>query len=404
MKVRTRFAPSPTGNPHIGHLRTAVYAYVLAKHNKGDFLLRIEDTDQKRLVANSVEKIKETLTTFGLRWDEFYIQSERLSIYQKAAEKLVASGHAYYSDGAVKLKVPKNKIISYHDFVFQEEIKWHSDDVFEAVLLKSDGFPTYHLAAVVDDHAMAITHVLRGYDWMPSTPLHLLIYKFLNYEVPEIGHLTDIQSPEGGKLSKRKGSTSIEQFLKDGYLPAALLNFVILMGWAPKDNRELFTLDEFVQNFDPNGFQKSNPVFNITKLNWFNQQYIKKLGSEELGRKIERLTKRKDFEKLIPLVRDRLVTLKDFDNLTEYFFKRPKVAPQNKLIIDHAISVLEKDFDGKILETKARAFCAQQNIKVGDYFMALRLAITGRSATPPLWEVMEILGEEESLERLKLSL
>lgn len=408
MKVRTRFAPSPTGFLHIGGLRTAAYAFAFAKQSHGDFLLRIEDTDQKRNVAGSVNSLKNTLQTFGLKWDEYYVQSERLNFYKKAAEKLVEQGNAYFFEGAIKLKVPKNEIISYRDFVFQEEIKWNSDDVFEAVLLKSDGWPTYHLAVVVDDHEMAITHILRGYDWMPSTPIHLLLYKFLNYELPQIGHLTDIQDPNGGKLSKRKSNVSVEDFLKEGYLPEALLNFVILMGWAPKDNRELFTLEEFVQNFNPDGFQKANPMFNKIKLDWFNQQYIKKLGSRELGSKIERFTKQKNIEKYLPLVRDRLITLKDFDKLTEYFFKRPKVTPQNKqsfsankLIIDHAIKILEISFDGKILEEKARVFCTEKNIKVGDYFMALRLAVTGLSATPPLWDIMQVLGKEESLERLK---
>lgn len=401
MKVRTRFAPSPTGFLHIGGLRTAAYAFAFSKKNHGDFVLRIEDTDQKRNVAESVDSLKNILETFGLKWDEYYVQSERLDLYKKAAEKLVERGNAYHSDGAIKLKVPKNEIISYRDFVFKEEIKWHSDDVFEAVLLKSDGFPTYHLAVVVDDHEMAITHVLRGYDWMPSTPIHLLIYKFLNYEVPEIGHLTDIQDPNGGKLSKRKGHVSVEDFLKEGYLPEALLNFVILMGWAPKDNRELFTLEEFVQNFNPDGLQKANPMFNKTKLDWFNQQYIKKLSDKELIIKLKNFTDKKDLEKIVPLVRDRLVTLEDFDELTEYFFERPKVAPQNKLIIDHAIKILETSFDGKILEEKARAFCAEKNIKVGEYFMNLRMAITGLPATPPLWNVMQVLGKEESLERLK---
>lgn len=406
MKVRTRFAPSPTGFLHIGGLRTAAYAFAFAKKNGGDFILRIEDTDQKRNVAGSVDSLKNTLQTFGLKWDEYYVQSERLDLYKKAAEKLVEQGNAYHSDGAVKLKVPKNEIISYRDFVFKEEITWHSEDVFEAVLLKSDGWPTYHLAVVVDDHEMKISHVLRGYDWMPSTPIHLLIYKFLNYELPQIGHLTDIQEPAGGKLSKRKGNVSVEDFLKEGYLPEALLNFVILMGWAPKDNRELFTLEEFIQNFNPDGLQKANPMFNKTKLDWFNQQYIKKLDITDLTDKLTDFTdKNKDtIKKLLPLVRDRLATLKDFDSLTNYFFVKPKVAPQNELIINHAVSVLEKDFDGKILEEKARAFCAEKNIKVGDYFMALRLAVTGLSATPPLWNIMEVLGKEEILERLEMSL
>ncbi len=407
MKVRTRFAPSPTGNPHIGHLRTAVYAYALAKYSNGDFLLRIEDTDQKRYVPEAIDAIKKMLETFNIRWDEYYVQSERLPLYKKAAEKLVEQNYAYQSDGAIKLKIPKNEIVSYYDFVFKQDISWNTNDVYEPVLLKSDGFPTYHLAAVVDDHEMKISHVLRGYDWMSSTPIHLLVYKYLGYETPQIGHLTDIQSPEGGKLSKRKGSTSIDQFLKDGYLPEALLNFVILMGWAPKDNREMFTLQEFVENFREDGFQKSNPKYVPDKLNWFNQQYIKKLSDSELAEKLKKFTLQKDIDKFVPLIRDRLVTLKDFDELTKYFFTKPDLKnPSVEIRLDQeilqfAISVLEKDFDGKILEDEARKFCTEKNIKVGDFFMALRLAITGRSATPPLWEIMEILGKEETILRLK---
>jgi glutamyl-tRNA synthetase len=410
MKVRTRFAPSPTGYLHIGGLRTAAYAYALAKHNKGDFILRIEDTDQKRNIPGSADSLKKTLEIFGLKWDESYTQSERLKLYKEVAEKLVSQGNAYHFEGAIKLKIPKDEIVSYRDFVFKQEIKWNTNDVFEPIILKSDGFPTYHLAVVVDDHEMKISHVLRGYDWMPSTPIHLLIYKFLEYEIPEIGHLTDIQSPEGGKLSKRKGNVSVEQFLADGYLPEALLNFIILLGWAPKDNREMFTLEEFVQNFREDGFQKSNPRYVPDKLNWFNQQYIKKLSDEELANKVKNFTKCEDIKKYLPLVRDRLVTLKDFDALTDYFFSRP--AGQSPLggaqkqkqgaIVTHAISVLQTSFDGKILEEKAREFCTQENIKVGDYFMALRVAITGKTATPPLWEIMQILGKEESLERLKV--
>lgn len=404
MKVRTRFAPSPTGFLHIGGLRTAAYAYALAKHNEGKFILRIEDTDQKRNVPGSVKSLKKTLNIFGLTWEEYYVQSERLELYKKAAEQLVENGYAYHFEGAIKLKVPKNEIVSYRDFVFREEIKWNTNDVFEPIILKSDGFPTYHLAVVVDDHDMKITHVLRGYDWMPSTPIHLLIYKYLNFEKPEIGHLTDIQSPEGGKLSKRKGNVSVEQFMADGYLPEAILNFIILMGWAPKDNREMFTLQEFVENFREDGFQKSNPKYVPDKLNWFNQQYIKKLSDYELVDKLTEFTDKdkNNIQKLLPLIRDRLVTLKDFDELTDYFYTRPQITQElDKKILDVARMTLEEKFDGKYLEEKARTYCADNNLKVGDFFMALRLAITGRTATPPLWEVMEILGKEESLLRLK---
>ncbi|MFH1971593.1 MAG: glutamate--tRNA ligase family protein, partial [Patescibacteria group bacterium] len=254
-KIRTRFAPSPTGSMHIGNLRTALFAYALAKKNKGDFLLRIEDTDKKREVEGGVEEIKDLLQIFNLKWDEFYIQSERVKegIYKKYADELVKNGNAFYcqcdaknakkegfskelrdpcrekelNSGAIKLKVPEGKI-SFKDFVLNKEIEWDLSTISDTTLLKSDGFPTYHLAAAVDDHLMKINHVLRGHDWMPSTPIHLLVYKFLDFTVPKIGHLTDILDPEGGKLSKRKGSTSCEGLLNEGYLPEALLNFIML--------------------------------------------------------------------------------------------------------------------------------------------------------------------------------
>src|SRR3972149_31857 len=236
-EVRTRFAPSPTGNLHIGGLRTALYSYALAKHSGGEFLLRIEDTDKKREVPEGVEKIQELLKKFGLNWDgNVYIQSQRVQegIYKKVADELLTSGHAFYCDcrprnakeegyskelrdpcrdkgkttGAIKLKVDDNERISFEDFVLEKEVTWDTNVVPDTTLLKSDGFPTYHLAVVVDDHEMKITHVLRGHDWMPSTPIHLLVYKYLEFDLPQIGHLTDILDPEGGKLSKRKGSTS----------------------------------------------------------------------------------------------------------------------------------------------------------------------------------------------------
>lgn len=433
MKVRTRFAPSPTGQLHIGNLRTAIYAYALARHNSGNFILRIEDTDRKRYVPEAVEYTKNLLKTFGMNWDEYYVQSERKEqgVYAKYAKQLVDSGHAFYcqcaaknakkdgfskelrdpcrdknlTSGAIKLKVPENELIKYHDFVFREDIEWNTDAVFDATLLKTDGFPTYHLAVVVDDHEMNITHVLRGYDWMSSTPIHLLVYKCLGFQPPEIGHLTDIQATEGGgKLSKRRGAKFVDEYLTDGFLPEALLNFIIMMGWAPKDNRELYTLVEFVANFREDGFQKSNPRYVPDKLNWFNQQYIKKLSLTDLTDKLTDFTNtdKETVAKLLPLVRDRLVTLKDFDELTGYFFEKPEKQTVDPKIISHAASVLEKEFDGKVLETEARKFCTENNLKVGDYFMALRLATTGKSATPPLWDVMMILGKEESLARLKV--
>jgi len=306
VKVRTRFAPSPTGFLHIGGLRTALYAYALARHEGGKFILRIEDTDLKRKVPGAVDSLKETLLKFGIGWDAYFVQSERLEKYKSAAKKLVKDGNAFFCNckaknakeegfsmelrdpcrqkkltaGAIKLKVPEGVILSYKDFVHRKQISWKSELVYDATLLKSDGYPTYHLAVAVDDIDMEISHILRGHDWLPSTPVHLLVFDYLGGKRPEIGHLTDILSAETGKkLSKRRDSVFVEQFLEEGYLPEALLNFVMLLGWAPKDNRELFDLNEFITSFDVSGFQSANPRFFNNKLDWFNQHYLQKMSS-----------------------------------------------------------------------------------------------------------------------------
>lgn len=403
--VRTRFAPSPTGALHIGGLRTALYAYALAKHSKGDFVLRIEDTDKKREVEGSKEKILELLTTFNLKWDELYIQSERVKegVYKEAAEKMVKDGNAYYEDDAIRLKIKRGEKISYHDFVLNKDITWETDTLEELVLLKSDGFPTYHLAVVVDDHDMKITHVLRGHDWLPSTPIHLLVHKALDYKLPEIGHLSDIMDPEGGKLSKRKGSTSVEGMLKEGYLSEALLNFIMLLGWAPKDNKEIFSLSDFVKEFDPKGFQKANPVFNRDKLDWFNGEYLRSLTDEELVKKISDFYEGKYesslLKKIVPLVKDRIKKLSDFESFAGFFFEEPKVdkklfGKNHKEHLTEALSAIESGKD--LMEVvKEREF------KTGDFFMDLRIAITGSKFTPPINESIMILGKEESLKRIK---
>jgi len=403
--VRTRFAPSPTGSMHIGNLRTALYAYALAKHNAGDFILRIEDTDKKREKPGGIEEIKNLLTKFGLRWDEYFVQSARLDLYKKVAQRLVTAGHAYEEEGAIRIKIPRGRRISFKDFVLGKEIAWETDVLQELVILKSDGFPTYHLAVVADDHEMKISHVLRGHDWLPSTPIHLLLYEFLGWEVPQIGHLTDILDPAGGKLSKRKGSTSCEGLFSDGYLPEAILNFIMLTGWAPKDNREIFSLGDFVKAFDPEGLQKSNPVFNQRKLDWFNAEYIRKLGETELCGKLQTLnpklktiTKFKQIQ-ITKLVKDRIKKLSDFNELAGFFFTRPKVDRKllGKNYRQHLTAAVEALAKGTPLDQVP----AQNNFKVGDFFMDLRVAITGSKFTPPINESIEILGKEETIARIK---
>lgn len=444
-KIRTRFAPSPTGFLHIGGLRTALYAYALAKHAGGDFVLRIEDTDQKREVEGATQALQDTLNKFGLVWDELYKQSERLEKYKAAAKKLVDQGNAFYcdckpknakeqgfsqelrdpcrdqnkSDGAVKLKVPENKVLSYRDFVHKKEISWNSDTVYDATLLKSDGFPTYHLAVAVDDLDMQITHILRGHDWLPSTPIHLLVFEYLGGTRPEIGHLTDILSGETGKkLSKRRDSVFVEQFLEQGYLPEALLNFVMLLGWAPKDNRELFTLEEFVENFDIKGFQESNPRFFYNKLDWFNGHYIRLMNDEDLLVEFERLSgpfaklEVKKKVQLTNLLKDRVKKLADINDLAGYIFKTYKeveplmITEKYNEHINAALSAL-KDLKEWNLESINSAFSQKvesNGFKTGDFYMDLRGTISGNKFTPPLNETLALMPKDDVVARLEKGL
>ncbi len=437
-KVRTRFAPSPTGSLHVGSLRTAAYAFALAKHENGDFLLRIEDTDQKREVSGAREKLQEVLKTFGITWDEFYVQSDRAKegVYKKAAEKLVAEGRAFYCEcearnakvegfskvlrdpcrdkgltsGAIKLKVPDNEKVSYFDLVIKKDISWSTNDVADTTLLKSDGvFPTYHLAVVIDDTEMKISHVLRGYDWMPSTPIHLLVYKYLGYEVPAIGHLTDIQDVNGGKLSKRKGSFSCEALLSEGYLPEAILNFIILLGWAPKDNREMFTLGEFVEHFDIKGFQKSNPVYNLAKLDWFNGQYIRKFSDEELATRLIDLYGNKypedKIKALAPLVKDRIKKLSEFESLAGYIFEEREPIKLTDRYLDHisnATTALSQvsEWTKPLVDSALMDTVTSNNFKTGEFFQDMRGTIAGSPVTPPLNDTLIIMGKDETLKRL----
>jgi len=469
-KVRTRFAPSPTGFLHIGGLRTALYSYAFAKSNNGTFVLRIEDTDQDRLVPGATEKIYETLKKFEIAWDEGpivggpyspYIQSERkeAGIYKKYAEKLVQDNHAYFcfcqpkteeeikedhqkkivelrdpcrnlskaeaeeklksgQKAGIRLRVPENEKVSFCDFIIKKEISWETKDVDEVMLLKSDGFPTYHLAVTVDDAEMKISHILRGHDWLPSTPIHLLLFKYLNFSLPEIGHLTDILDPEGGKLSKRKGSVSCEEFLAEGYLPEAILNFIMLLGWAPKDNQEIFTLRQFVDSFQKGQLQTANPVFNRKKLDWFNGVYIRQLSVGELSSKFKvqsskfAETEEKKQTAVTELVQDRIVKISDLDSLAGFLFERPKVEVSlfgdlpYKEHLTKAVEVLEtiQQFNNLTIQQCLSDLIEKNNWKTGDFFMSFRVALSGSRFTPPITNSAEILGKEETLHRLKFFL
>ena len=463
-EVRTRFAPSPTGFLHIGHLRTALFSYALARSLGGVFVLRIEDTDKKREVAGSVENIKQALKIFGITYDEGpdiggpygpYIQSQRLDLYKRKAEELINKGNAYYCfcteerlekirteqkakklqpmyDGAcrkieidvarkriqkgekyvIRLKVPQNRTLTVNDDILGE-IKWESNTVDDQVLLKSDGFPTYHLGVVVDDVAMKITHITRGFEWLSSVPKHLLLFEAFGYKVPVMAHLPLILDPSGGKLAKRKGAVSTKEFLDEGYLPEALLNFIMLLGWSPKDDREIFSLQEFIKLFTLDRLNKANPVFNREKLDWFNGVYLRKKTDQELVSLIKPFLKTKIedslIEKIIPLVKDRLVKLTDFETLAGPILKTcTTIDPSclssvKKEHLEGATKVLGDVSDWKLekINEKLTALIKESGWKTGDFYMSLRIAICGCKITPPINETIVILGKEETLLRLE---
>jgi glutamyl-tRNA synthetase len=473
IKVRTRFAPSPTGTPesiHLGFVIRALWNYAYAKKHKGQFILRIEDTDQKRSRKDVEVEILKVLKKFGISWDEGpdiggphspYRQSERLNHYQKAAHLLVERGFAYYDFDAkvrekdaikdaynskekltelkkrpiarsipveeakkrvemgevyvVRVKIPEDKKFSYTDWILKKKIEFLGKEVPDLILLKSDGFPTYHLAVVVDDIEMQISHVFRGQEWISSTPIHLHVYEGLKHDLPEIGHFSVILDPRTAKkFSKRDMSAmfGVDNWLTKGYLPEALLNYLMLLGWAPKDNREIFSLNEFVEVFDQEGLQKANPTFDTAKLEWMNSQYIMKLNDDELVEKIHEYFKGKyNREKLIeiaPLIKSRIKTLVEFEELAGFLFDEPKVDKElfKEEYRDHlnlAIKVIEDLKGWKIenLNDNLMKMIGEKGFKVGDFFMSLRVAITGTKFTPPINESMIILGKEETLKRLK---
>jgi len=467
--VRTRMAPSPTGELHVGSMAILLKNYAFAKKNGGSFLLRIEDTDKEREVPGGVQRIQEVIKAYGLEWDEGpdkdgeygpYIQSQRLDLYKKYAQDLVQSGKAYYcfcsrerleevreqmkidhqapqydrhcrsltagevshklaesSEYVIRLKVPDNQSITFNDLI-RGEITFNSSEVDDQVLLKSDGFPTYHLAVVVDDHLMQITHIMRGEEWISSTPKHVLLYQAFEWQEPIFAHIPLFLNPDGkGKMSKRKGAVSAQSFLDRGYLPQALLNFFMILGWTPQDQREILTLDEYIQEFDPKDISPSSVVFDVQKLDWMNGMYIRQLLEAELQEKLlpflpgdfpqDRLSE------MLPLVMERLVTLSDIEQLTDFWYRDitldtelllKKATPE--LVVEQLQEVLARfeslsDWTVAAVETTLRSIQEVHDYKKNQFFMLIRVAITGKTATPPLFETLEVLGKEKTVARLK---
>lgn len=431
-EVRTRFAPSPTGDPHVGNIRTALFTWLFARGRGGKFILRIEDTDQAREVEGSVQAILESLRWLGLDWDEGpevggefgpYFQSERLDHYQEAAEKLIESGHAYrFEDergSAVKFAMPKDGSTAVSD-VIRGQVEFDNSLIDDFVILKSDGFPTYHLASVVDDRLMEISHVIRGEGWLSSAPRHVCLYDAFDWQPPEFVHLPDILASGGGKLSKRHGAASVDEYRQMGYLPHALVNFLALLGWSYDDKTELFTIDELIEAFALERVSKSGAVFNLEKLDWMNGHYIREAEDADLADALLDYWRRYPADELptdpdrdiliqiVPLIKERLKTLADAAERIPFFFSEdfdyePGELIQRKMDVAGTLRALQaasdvigsvEPFDAATLESRLRALADDLDIKVGQLLGTLRVATSGLKVSPPLLESLEILGKE----------
>ncbi len=473
-KVRTRFAPSPTGRMHVGNLRTALYTYLIAKHEGGDFILRIEDTDQERHVEGAEDIIYRTLAETGLVHDEGpdkdggygpYVQSERqkAGIYMEYAKKLVEKGEAYYcfctqerlntlkktvngeeimvydkhclhlskEEVEANLKAgmpfvirqnnPKEGTTTFHDEIYGD-ITVDNAELDDMVLIKSDGYPTYNFANVVDDHLMKITHVVRGNEYLSSSPKYNRLYEAFGWQVPIYVHCPTITNEEHKKLSKRSGHSSFEDLLEQGFLTEAIVNFVALLGWSPTDNQEFFTLEELVKAFDYHNMSKSPAVFDMTKLRWMNGEYIKKMDDGkffELAKPyLEAAIKKPlDLKKIAGMVKTRIETLCDiadqvdfFEEMPEYsadmyIHKKMKTTKENSLeTLKEVLPILEEqdDFSNDALFEALSKYVADKGVKTGFVMWPIRTAVSGKQMTPAgATEIMEIIGKEESLTRIR---
>ena len=406
-RVVVRYAPSPTGIPHIGNIRTALFNFLLAKNQNGQFILRIEDTDRKRFIPKSIPKIKESLLVLGLKWDgEEIYQSKRLNLYQEHLEILKKKQLTYNKEGAWYFKVEKSKKISWQDLL-HGPINFSSDVIEDFVIVKSDGFPTYHFASVVDDHEMQVSHVMRGDEWISSTPKHLLLYQAFSWNPPKFIHLPPILGPDKKKLSKRQGARSVLEYIEDGYLPEALVNFLALLGWSPKGDRELFILDELIREFSLDRLNKNSPIFNIEKLNWFNKKYLQKYTSDELIKKIRNFSKLaktindQHLAKISRLVCDRLTTLADFDSIASIFFEKGKEKPPQKSKIENARKAIESiiTWDEYSIGQVLDEWIASNHFESSDFKNTLRLSVFADN-TPPIYQSLAVLSKEEVINRI----
>ncbi|KKS96122.1 MAG: glutamyl-tRNA synthetase, glutamyl-tRNA synthetase [Candidatus Gottesmanbacteria bacterium GW2011_GWA2_43_14] len=460
MTVRTRIAPSPTGEDlHIGNVYTALVNFVFARKNGGKFIVRIEDTDRSRLVKGSEKKILASLRWLGLDYDEGpdkkgpfspYRQSERLPLYRKYVDRLVDTDKAYYcfcteerlaemrrvqvkkgklpvydkfcrqleknqakqrakgEKHVVRLKVPEKGRTSFNDLI-RGEISFENRLLDDQVLLKSDGFPTYHLAVVVDDHLMKVSHVIRAEEWISSTPKHILLYRAFRWELPQFAHGPVLRNPDRSKLSKRKNPVWLSWYRKEGYFSEAILNYLALMGWSFPGGRDVFTLEEMITEFKLEDLKPVGPAFDLKKLEWLNGEYIRKSQNSKLKSRIMDFYQNElpedIVEKSVPLIRERIKKLSDYLPLTEFLFKRPQnyeldLKSYRQLLADisaklHGLASWQADKIGEAMVELAR----DKQLKNSEFFMVLRVAVSGKKISPPLNESLEILGKKEAVYR-----
>lgn len=395
--VKVRFAPSPTGIPHVGNIRTALFDYFLAKNQNGLFILRLEDTDQSRKVEGAEEAIKESLMWLGASWDEFSVQSERLDDYKKHAEDLVSKGLAREEEGAIRFNTGDTGVVAWTDAIGNKEISYETQNIEDFIILKADGYPTYHFANVIDDHYMGITHVIRGEEWIPSTPKHILLYKAFDWDHPIFAHVPNVMGTDGKKLSKRRGAKSVLDIKKEGILPAALMNYLMLLGWSPKDDREILTKDEIVSSFSLDKVNSSPAIFDERKLLWMNGEYIRMTSNQELLKLLldfdpELLDYDQDLlGKLIEPAKTRIKTLADFKGLINPYFNT--VSNGTELLSKYWESLFKIDiskWDSSNISNATVSFMQGQNIKYSQIYSDL----TNRPNGLPLGDVFEILGKE----------
>ncbi len=462
-KVRTRMAPSPTGNLHIGTAYATMWPYIFARHNKGTFILRIEDTDQQRSTKEFEENIVNGLKWLGFDWDEdIYHQVDRLDTYKKYTQILLDSGNAYYcfctkeeldeerklqieqkkpqiysgkcraltsdqvkqklSQGlpyVVRFKMPENRGNIEFDDITHGKISWDSNLIGDMVIMRQNGIPLYNYAVVVDDIENNITHVIRGDDHISNTPKQIVIYEALEKTPPRFAHSAMILNQDRiGKLSKRTGSTSLDSFREEGYLAEALFNYIAFLGWGDKVGKEIFSKEELIEKFDLTQMSKSGAAWNQDKLDWMNGEYIRAMSDEQLTKRLQDFLvdhpSKSKIKDLVPLVKERIKKLSDFVPLTNFIFEDPEyeIGVFKKLKINNIKTVLEKIVEklevlGKSWESEGfekafRDLAQELDIKVGDMFQLIRVAVSGQLITPPLFESIKIIGEEKVLDRIKL--